>query len=240
MAQNDNRKKALAQIHIAKKQLGLDEGVYREMLVNLTGKPSCSMMAIGELYQVIQALEKAGFKRRGKHSGSSGKHSDLIGKDSSDSGKPVGAQSSARNSYYSPKSKGQIIDVMRAIWIEMYKAGIVRDGSEVALTHWAKRASSKRNGGIGVESLDWLERDQRLASQVLEDLKQWQKRVYREWKKEDFALIRSLQEGRNIAELVRELLADKRIMWWTEFGLQFGIENAPEHCAYRKELNRGN
>lgn len=150
MAQNDNRKKALAQIHIAKKQLGLDEGVYREMLVNLTGKPSCSMMAIGELYQVIKHLESAGFKKY------------------------------RSQKYYSPKSKGQLIDVMRAIWIEMYKAGIVRDGSEVALTHWAKRASSKRNGGIGVESLDWLERDQRLASQVLEDLKQWQKRALKE------------------------------------------------------------
>lgn len=154
MAQNDNRKKALAQIHIAKKQLGLDEGVYREMLVNLTGKPSCSMMALTELYQVIKHLESVGFQRR--------------------SGRLPGSMR------YSPKSKGQIIDVMRAIWIEMYKAGIVRDGSEVALTHWAKRASSQRNGGIGVESLDWLERDQRLASQVLEDLKQWQKRALKE------------------------------------------------------------
>lgn len=158
MKKRDNRKAALAQIHIAKKQLGLDDDLYRQMLVDVTGKRSCSDMAIGELYQVIHALEKAGFKRRGATDG----------------------KSSGRSSYYSPKSQGQIIDVMRAIWIEMHKAGIVRDGSELALTHWAKRASSRRNGGIGVDSLEWLERDWRLASKVLEDLKQWRKRALKE------------------------------------------------------------
>lgn len=144
----DNRKAALAQIHIAKKQLGLDEELYRQMLKNLTGKSSCSDMVIGELYRVIRHLENVGFK---KH-------------------RP-------RRGQYSPRATGKIIDVMRAVWIEMHQAGIVRDGSELALTNWAKRASSQRNGGIGVESLEWLERDTRLASQVLEDLKQWRKRA---------------------------------------------------------------
>ena len=180
MSKRDNRKTALAQIHIAKKQLGLDDDTYREMLVNITGKRSCSGMAIGELYQVIQALEKAGFKRRGKPSGQIGKDFARIGKDDAASGKSVGAQPSARNNYYSPKSQGKIIDVMRAVWIEMHRKGIVRDGSELALTHWAKRASAKRNGGVGVDSLDWLEQDWRLASKVLEDLKQWRKRALKE------------------------------------------------------------
>lgn len=157
MEKRDNRKAALAQIHIAKKQLALDEEIYREMLENLTGKRSCSEMAIGELYKVIKHLENVGFKRnRG------------------------GQPASRRKQYYSPKSQGQIIDVMRAIWIEMHKEGIVRDGSELALTHWAKRASSQRNGGIGVDSLEWLERDTKLASRVLEDLKQWRKRALKE------------------------------------------------------------
>ncbi len=215
----DNRKSALAQIHIAKKQLGLDDDLYRQMLIDVTGKRSCSDMAIGELYQVIQALEKAGFKRRGK---------------------AVGAQSSARNTYYSPKSQGQIIDVMRAIWIEMHKAGIVRDGSELALTHWAKRASSRRNGGIGVDSLEWLERDYNLASQVLEDLKQWNKRIQREWRAEDFALIRSKQvRPFYVPALVRQLLAEHRIMWWPEFEERLAIENSADYCTNREELNRG-
>lgn len=213
----DNRNAALAQIHIGKKQLGLDDDTYRQMLENVTGKRSCSDMAIGELYQVIQALEKAGFKRRGAQQGKTTK----------------------RYSYYSPKSKGQIIDVMRAIWIEMHKAGIVHDGSELALTRWAKRASSRRNGGVGVDSLEWLERDTELASKVLEDLKQWKKRIQREWRAEDFALIRSLQHGRNVADLVRQLLDDHRIMWWPEFSERLQIENQPGYCINRKELNHG-
>ncbi|WP_051298669.1 gp16 family protein [Marinobacterium litorale] len=217
MTAKDNRKAALAQIHIAKKQLGLDDDIYREMLENITGKRSCSGMAIGELYQVIKHLENVGFKRnRG------------------------GQPKSRRQQYYSPKSKGQIIDVMRAIWIEMHQAGIVRDGSELALTHWAKRASSKRNGGVGVDSLDWLERDTKLASQVLEDLKQWNKRVHRQWQKEDFALIQSKQvRPAYVVALVRQLLAEHRIMWWPEFDLQLGIENDPDYCTNREELNRG-
>lgn len=148
MQKKDNRKAALAQIHIAKSQLGLDDDTYRQMLKNLTGKRSCSDMVIGELYIVIRHLENVGFK---KH-------------------RP-------RRRQYSPRSTGKVIDVMRAIWIEMHKAGFVKDGSELALTRWAKRASSQRNGGIGIESLEWLEKDTRLAIQVLEDLKQWHKRA---------------------------------------------------------------
>lgn len=155
--EKDNRKAALAQIHIAKKQLGLDDDIYREMLENLTGKRSCSDMALAELYQVIKHLENVGFKKnRG------------------------GQPRSRRKRYYSPKSQGQVIDVMRAIWIEMHQAGIVRDGSEAALTAYAKRMSAQLNGGIGVASLEWLERDGHMAAKVLEALKKWRARALKE------------------------------------------------------------
>jgi phage gp16-like protein len=216
MTAKDNRKAALAQIHIAKKQLGLDEELYRDMLENLTGKRSAGDMALAELYKVIKHLENVGFKRnRG------------------------GQPKSRRKQYYSPRAQGQIIDVMRAVWIEMHRAGIVRDGSESALTAYAKRMSSQLNGGIGVDSLDWLERDTKLAVAVLEALKGWDTRVRREWQREDFELIRTLQAGRNVAELVRELLAEHRIMWWPEFDERLGIESGPNYCTNREELNRG-
>lgn len=157
MKAKDNRKAALARIHIAKEQLGLDDAFYRQMLENLTGKRSCSDMVLAELYQVIRHLENVGFKQH--------------------RGRPVSARRHRR--HYSPKAQGQIIDVMRAIWIEMHKAGIVRDGSEAALTAYAKRMSSQLNGGIGVDSLEWLERDTQLAIAVLEALKQWQRRTAR-------------------------------------------------------------
>ncbi|UTW12954.1 gp16 family protein [Marinobacterium rhizophilum] len=155
--QKDNRKAALAQIHIGKKQLGLDDDTYRDMLQNLTGKRSCSDMALAELYQVIKQLENAGFKQhRGRRSGAT------------------------RQGYYSPRSKGQVIDVMRAIWIEMHQAGIVRDGSEAALAAYAKRMSAQLNGGAGVEKLEWLQRDEQLAARVLEALKKWRARAFKE------------------------------------------------------------
>lgn len=63
MKAKDNRKAALARIHIAKEQLGLDDAFYRQMLENLTGKRSCSDMVLAELYQVIRHLENVGFKQ---------------------------------------------------------------------------------------------------------------------------------------------------------------------------------
>jgi len=35
----DNRKGVLAQIHIAKKELGLDDDTYRQMIATTTGAP---------------------------------------------------------------------------------------------------------------------------------------------------------------------------------------------------------
>ncbi|MDO6419368.1 regulatory protein GemA [Amphritea sp. 2_MG-2023] len=60
----DPRKAAIVQIHIAKKQLGLDDETYRQMLAVLTGKNSCAQMTINELKWVISHLKKCGFKNK--------------------------------------------------------------------------------------------------------------------------------------------------------------------------------
>ena len=39
---------------------------------------------------------------------------------------------------------------IRAIWCEMARLGIVRDGSETALNHWVQRMTARLNGGVGV------------------------------------------------------------------------------------------
>lgn len=60
-----NRKPVLAQIHIAKKQLGLDEDTYRQMIATTTGgKRSCSDCSLAELHQVLQGLKNRGFKAK--------------------------------------------------------------------------------------------------------------------------------------------------------------------------------
>lgn len=64
---HDNRKKVLAQIHIARKQLALEEDTYRQMIATVTGgKRSCSGCSVAELYQVLQHLKDRGFKARPK------------------------------------------------------------------------------------------------------------------------------------------------------------------------------
>lgn len=58
----DNRKALIAKIHIAKKQLCLDDGTYRDVLHNVTGKDSCSAMNVGELNQALKEFKRLGFK----------------------------------------------------------------------------------------------------------------------------------------------------------------------------------
>lgn len=146
----DNRKSAIAQIHIARKDLGLDEDTYRQMIATVTrGKArSCRDCSLGDLYSLLAHLKQRGWKNNRRK--------------------------------YSPPARGKVIDVMRAVWIQMYQDGIVGDGSEAALSAWVERQTSKMNGGMGVAELEWLERDPKMAARVLESLKKWYKRVLRE------------------------------------------------------------
>jgi phage gp16-like protein len=49
-------------IHIAKKQLGLDDVTYKEMLKGLTGKESTAELNWQQLELVVQTLKAKGFK----------------------------------------------------------------------------------------------------------------------------------------------------------------------------------
>lgn len=57
---------------------------------------------------------------------------------------------------------------IRALWLEMAAAGVVRDSSEQALALWVKRET-------GISALRWLSNEQ--ASSVIEKLKKWQRRA---------------------------------------------------------------
>lgn len=122
-----SRQTELAQIHIAKKQLDMDEDTYRMMLNNITGHNSTRDMDLQDRYRVLAHLKKIGFKsKRGKKR-------------------------------LSPKSKGTQLDVIRAIWIEMAKDGYIKDGSETALDHWVARMTARYNKGKGIDSVAWLD-----------------------------------------------------------------------------------
>lgn len=61
MNSKDSRKTLIAKIHIAKKDLALDDETYRDVLHRVTGKNSCKDMTLNELKKVIADLKRLGF-----------------------------------------------------------------------------------------------------------------------------------------------------------------------------------
>lgn len=63
MATTSNYRKGLiASIHIAKKDLGLDDETYRELLFNVTGKVSSAKCSVKQLCAMLGELRKKGWK----------------------------------------------------------------------------------------------------------------------------------------------------------------------------------
>ncbi|MEI7150835.1 gp16 family protein [Pectobacterium carotovorum] len=98
-------------IHIAKRDLQLDDDTYRQLLITVTSKSSTRDMAVPQLDTVLNAMKKRGFKI-----------------------KAAKKASSTRPLDDSPQSRK-----IRSLWLEMADAGIIRDRSEVALARWVKR-----------------------------------------------------------------------------------------------------
>lgn len=116
------RSKIIQLIHIAKSQMGMDIDTYRQMLLSITGKTSTSDMNPGQLNKVLAAMKGKGF---------------VV--------KPSSKARTTRPLADYPQAKK-----LRALWLEMYAQGIVRDSSEEALRLWVKRET-------GVDGLQWLE-----------------------------------------------------------------------------------
>lgn len=55
------RRTLIAKIHIAKKDLAMDDETYRDVLQRVTGKDSCKNMTIVELKKVISDMKRLGF-----------------------------------------------------------------------------------------------------------------------------------------------------------------------------------
>ncbi|EBH2658005.1 regulatory protein GemA [Salmonella enterica] len=133
------RGKLIQLIHIAKNELSIDTDTYRQMLLSITGITSTSTMNPGQLNKVLAAMKAKGFKV-----------------------KPSRKARTTRPLADYPQAKK-----LRALWLEMYAQGIVRDSSEDALCRWIKRET-------GIDGLQWLEPD--MASIAIERLKSWQER----------------------------------------------------------------
>lgn len=98
-------------IHIAKRDLQLDDDTYRQLVITVTDKSSTRDMTVPQLDNVLHAMKKRGFKI-----------------------KSAKKASSTRPLDDSPQSRK-----IRSLWLEMANAGIIRDRSEAALARWVKR-----------------------------------------------------------------------------------------------------
>lgn len=200
----------IAKIHVAKKQLGLDDDTYRAVIVTATQgkKSSCRECTEWELENILEHFSEKGFK----------------------AGRKVSPKT--RNKDYKTPT-----DKIRAIWIGMYKIGMLDDGSEAALDAWVQRTTSKKNGGMGIERTAWLHTHPEMEARVLEALKQWRMRVVLEWRNADYRTIHQACQARDVpqAQVVLELLEQWRIFWWKEFSA-LGIHERPGYCNDRRRL----
>lgn len=106
------RQTDLAKIHMAKKQLGLDDDTYRQILWQVGKVESAADLDLAGRSKLIQHFKDKGWKpKRSKKYSPKSRHKD---------------------------EKNQA-DKIRALWITMHNQGIVRDGSEQALNHYINR-----------------------------------------------------------------------------------------------------
>jgi phage gp16-like protein len=103
------RRSRLAKVHIAKKDLQLDDDDYRQILLDETGHSSASDCSAAELDRVIRRFEGRGWKATPKKSGASARATHPMAKKA------------------------------RALWISLYHLGAVRSRDEKALEAFAKR-----------------------------------------------------------------------------------------------------
>ncbi len=102
---------SLAAIHVAKKQLGLDDDTYRAKLRLITGKTSTKEMSEAERQSVISAFRQDGFA-------------------------PAGA---VRRANSRRKLSGKFAGKLQALWIAGFNLGIVRDRDDAALESFIRR-----------------------------------------------------------------------------------------------------
>jgi phage gp16-like protein len=102
---------SIAAMHVAKKQMGLDDDTYRAKLVRITGKQSAKDMTEGERQNVLTVFRNEGFA-------------------------PAPA---ARRADGRQKLTGKFAKKLQALWIAAWNLGIVRDRDDAALVAFVKR-----------------------------------------------------------------------------------------------------
>lgn len=148
----DQRNNDLARIHIAKKDLHLDDDTYRQIIRNIGGAESgsASDLSFQGRVKVIQHFTSQGWKPKSGRS---------------------------RNAVKSPgmASNGQI-RYIRYIWIRLADNDVVKRREEAGLRAWIQSATSHIDPQkVGYAAPEFLPKQ--VAAEVIEQLKKWAKRT---------------------------------------------------------------
>lgn len=108
----DPRQRLVRLIHVAKRDLKMDDDVYRAILLKIGKTESSSKMTVPELERTLEHMKRCGFKVRSK--GKSGISS-----------RPLASEAESRK--------------IRALWLFLHELGIVKNPSEKALATYVKR-----------------------------------------------------------------------------------------------------
>jgi phage gp16-like protein len=127
------RNKLIAKIHVAKKQLGLDDDQYRGIILGATdGKAdSCKNCNEAQLEQIMKQMTEWGFKP--------------VVTAPTEGEKPKVKLSPVTRGKPDPTQ----VDKIRAVWIDLANKGIIRNRSDDAIQSFAKRLTR-------VDRLEWL------------------------------------------------------------------------------------
>lgn len=144
MKQN-NRERLIRLIHVAKRDLGMDDETYRSVLQRIGKKSSSADLTVPDLERVLEHLKRSGFKVRSK-------------------GRQAGAKRPAAPKSSRPLAQDSESKKIRALWLFMHQIGVVKNPSEDALAAYVKRI-------VGVDALQWISGEQ--AETLIETLKKW-------------------------------------------------------------------
>ena len=142
--QPSNRQRLIRLIHVAKRDLSLDDDTYRSILLRFGGKESSSDLTVPKLEQVLEHLKRSGFKVRSK--GKPAKPKAVKAKPS----RPLALDAESKK--------------IRALWLFLHELGAVKNPSEEALAAYVKRIA-------GVDALQWISGEQ--AERRIETMTKW-------------------------------------------------------------------
>jgi phage gp16-like protein len=156
---SDHRNSLLAKVHIAKKELDLDDEVYRDIIERKFNERSAGKLNTDQLVLLVEELKRHGFRGNERPKNRADESADV-----------------PRETINEAKS--DVIAKMRALWLSLYHLGAVEDPGDSALEAFAERQTKAANG-VGIAKLAWLPPQD--AFRVIEALKHWATREGVDW-----------------------------------------------------------